>query len=143
VQVLVLGFDEPSFSGEVVGELTRLREAGIVRLVDILLVTRAEDGSLATLPPPGGADPALGRLATALLGTGDGAEAGGADEREVWSLDDAVPATGVTAVALIEHVWAQGLVAALRGAGGHPVDETWLAPSDVERLERIESSSPD
>jgi hypothetical protein len=143
VQVLVVGFDEPSFSGEVMSELTRLRDAGVVRLVDLLLVSRAEDGSLVTLPPPGGVDPTLGRLATVLLGTGDGAEAGVGDERDVWSLDDAVPATGIAAVALIEHVWAQGLVAALRGAGGHPVDETWLAPSDVERLERIESSSPD
>ena len=46
VQVLVVGFDRPSFSGEVLAELTRLREAGIVRLVDILLVARAEDGTM-------------------------------------------------------------------------------------------------
>jgi hypothetical protein len=146
VQVLVVGFDEPSFSGEAVSELTRLRDAGIVRLVDLLLVSRTEDGDLVTLPPPADADPALGRLATALLGThdttGDGAEAGRADGGEVWSLDDAVPATGVAAVALIEHLWAQGLVAAVRRAGGRPLDETWLAPADVERLERIEQSSP-
>ena len=31
VQVLVVGFDAPSFSGEVLAELTRLREQGVVR----------------------------------------------------------------------------------------------------------------
>jgi len=33
VQVLVVGFDQPTFSGEVVAEFARLRDAGIVRLV--------------------------------------------------------------------------------------------------------------
>jgi hypothetical protein len=31
VQVLVVEFDEPSFSGDVIGEFMRLREAGTVR----------------------------------------------------------------------------------------------------------------
>lgn len=46
VQVLVVGFDQPTFSGEVLAEFTRLREAGIVRLIDLLLVSRTEDGAL-------------------------------------------------------------------------------------------------
>jgi uncharacterized membrane protein len=49
VQVVVVGFDQPSFSGEVVAEFTRLEEAGIVRLVDLLLVSRAEDGTFETM----------------------------------------------------------------------------------------------
>src|SRR6266508_2175410 len=36
VQVLVVGFDRPAFSGEVLAGFTRLQEAGIVRLVDLL-----------------------------------------------------------------------------------------------------------
>jgi Family of unknown function (DUF6325) len=75
VQVLVVGFDRPTFSGEVLAELTRLREAGIVRLVDLLLVARAEDGSIETVtprtacrrisagwPPPFSADPMVNAL---------------------------------------------------------------------------------
>ena len=49
VQVVVVGFDHPSFSGEIIAEFTRLEEAGIVRLVDLLLVSRAVDGSFETL----------------------------------------------------------------------------------------------
>ena len=43
VQVLVVGFDNPTFSGEVLTEFTRLREAGIVRLIDLLIVSRTEE----------------------------------------------------------------------------------------------------
>jgi len=67
VQVVVVGFDRPRFSGEVVAEFTRLEEAGIVRLVDLLLVSRAEDGSFETMTDE--EIPAhLGRLAAGVLG---------------------------------------------------------------------------
>ena len=135
VQVLVVGFDAPSFSGEVLAELARLREAGVVRLIDVLLVSRAEEGAFEILPPPPGADTDFGRVAAEVLGLpeeGDGAPEG--LEGSTWSLDDAVAPGGTAAVALIEHTWAQPLVESIRRAGGHPLDETWLAPADVERL---------
>ena len=72
VQALVVGFQEPSLSGEVLAELTRLADAGVVRLLDVLLVSRTEDGRLDTLPAPPGADPDLGRLAAAFLQRGRG-----------------------------------------------------------------------
>ena len=52
VQVLVVGFDEPNFSGQVLAELTRLREAGVVRLIDVLLVSRGAEGTFETCPLP-------------------------------------------------------------------------------------------
>jgi len=138
VQVLVVGFDEPSFSGEVLAELTRLKLAGVVRLLDVLLVSRDEDGVFETMAPPPGADPDLGRVAVEILGLAEGP--GGAPETvegETWSLDDAVPPGSAAAVALLEHTWAEPLVESIRNAGGRPLDETWLAPADVERLRAI------
>ena len=140
VQVLVVGFEEPSLSGEVLAELTRLADAGVVRLLDVLLVSRTEDGHLDTLPAPPGADPDLGRLAAAFLSEAEDDEhrigQGGTDPA-AWSLDDAVPPGGAAAVALIEHMWAQPLVLAVRRAGGRLLDETWLAPDDLELLDRL------
>lgn len=135
VQVLVVGFDEPTFSGEVIAELTRLKEAGVVRLVDVLLVSRDENGALETLPPPPGADTGLGRVAAEILGlpdAGDGAPE--PMEGDTWSLYDALPPGSIGAVALIEHLWAEPLVASIRRASGQLLDETWLAPDDAERL---------
>lgn len=138
VQVLVVGFDEPTFSGELLAELTRLKEAGVVRLVDVLLLSRDQDGSFETLPAPRGTDVELGRVAAEVLGLQEGGEgAAEAFDGDTWSLEEAVPRGSTGAVALIEHLWAEPLVAAIRRAGGQLLDETWLAPDDVERLENL------
>jgi hypothetical protein len=144
VQVLVVGFDQPAFSGEVLAEFTRLREAGIVRLVDLLLVARGEDGRLETLAPPADLAAGLGEVAAALLGRPEGAsaaekETGDADSADVsaWSLADAVPAGSIAAIALIEHIWAGPLTAAIQRAGGTPLEETWLAPDDLAALDAL------
>jgi uncharacterized membrane protein len=67
VQVLVVGFDNPTFSGEVLTEFTRLREAGIVRLIDLLIVSRTEDGTLETVEAPEATAADLGDLAAGVL----------------------------------------------------------------------------
>jgi hypothetical protein len=135
VQVLVVGFESPTFSGEVLAELDRLRDAGVVRLVDVLLVVRDEEGSFQTLPPPPGARADLGRLAAEFLAAApDGDGAPETSEGDTWSLADAIPPGSTGAVALIEHTWAAPLVASIRDAGGRPLDEAWLAPADLERL---------
>jgi hypothetical protein len=189
VQVLVVGFERPVFSGEVLAEFARLRKAGIVRLVDLLLVSRALDGTLETIEAPTEVGTELGWLAAALLGRpadeagdqpetavtqpetaaappdaagqpggaggqsdgagsqadgagsqadGAGSQADGAGaEGAAWSLADAVPAGSAAAVALIEHIWAGPLTAAVRRAGGSALEETWLAPADVAELESL------
>ena len=130
VQVLVVGFDEPSFSGEVIAELTRLREAGVVRVVDVLLVRRDEDGTFNTLAPPPGVDPSLGQVATDILGGRNEPPVDG----DAWSLSDVVEPGSVAAIALIEHMWASPLVDAITSAGGRPLGELWLSPEDRARL---------
>ena len=153
VQVLVVGFDRPTFSGEVLAEFTRLREAGIVRLVDLLIVSRTEDGAFETLALPEGVEADFGDLAAAVLGTPeDSTEAQETPEKEAasagndpaprdtaptWSLADAIPVGGTAAVALVEHTWAAPLGAAIERAGGNLLDETWLAPEDRELLEAL------
>ena len=134
VQVLVVGFEEPTYSGEVLDELTRLEEAGIVRLIDLVVVARSADGTVETVEDS--LLPAYyGNLATRLLGASSAA----ADsvEEASWSLADALPAGRAAAVALIEHTWASSLRDTILRNGGTPLDETWLAPEDHALLESL------
>jgi hypothetical protein len=139
VQVLVVGFDRFTPSGEVMAELDRLREAGTARLLDVVFVERAGDGTMETLPAPAGAPPGLGNLAASLLGAADphlpntDEPAGGS----TWSLADAIPVGTTAAVALIEHLWAKPLSEAIGRAGGTALEETWLHREDVTRLEQL------
>jgi hypothetical protein len=148
VQVLVVGFDRPTFSGEVLAEFTRLRDAGIVRLVDLLIVSRTDDGAFETLALPEGVEADFGDLAAAVLGSPqDSTEAQQTDKADAqatrndtastWSLADAIPVGGTAAVALIEHTWAAPLGAAIQRAGGSLLDETWLAQEDRDLLEAL------
>jgi hypothetical protein len=143
VQVLVVGFDQPTFSGGVLAEFTRLRDAGIVRLVDLLVISRTEDGAFETLPLPEGVEADLGEVAASVLGqTEDAAdfeaEVGDVDSAApTWSLAGAIPVGSTAAVALIEHTWAIPLSAAIQRAGGTLLDETWLAREDRELLEAL------
>lgn len=150
VQVLVVSFEKPDFSGEVLAELNRLRENHVIRLVDALAVQKNLDGTLAALQ---WSDlsieeaEGLGATVGALLGLGAGGEAGmegGAidgmeagsdghliDESEVWDVADSIEPGSAAAIALIEHVWAVPLREAIAKAGGVAVSDEWVHPLDL------------
>ena len=77
VQLLVVGFDEPSFQGEVMRELDRLRDSDVVRLVDLLVVRKDDEGNVEHVQrsdlSPGEAE-RLGATVGALIGIGAGGE---------------------------------------------------------------------
>jgi uncharacterized membrane protein len=150
VQLLVVSFDKPNFSGEILEELKRLRENEVIRLIDALAVQKGLDGSLAVLQ---WSDlsieeaEGLGATVGALLGLGVGGEAAmeaGAiagmqagsdghliDESEAWDVADAIEPGNAAAIALIEHVWAVPLRAAIAKAGGVAVSDEWVHPLDL------------
>jgi uncharacterized membrane protein len=153
VQLLVVSFDKPDFSGEILEELKRLREHEVIRLIDALAVKKNSDGSLTALQ---WSDlsieeaEGLGATVGALLGLGVGGEAGmeaGAiagmeagsdghliDEAEVWDVADSIEPGSAAAIALIEHVWALPLRAAIAKAGGVAVSDEWVHPLDLVEI---------
>ena len=150
VQILVIGFEDGRFSGAILEELRRLREHDVVRLVDLLFVTKNADGEVAALERSDltqGEFQDLGALAGALVGLGAagagglevgaaaGAETAGAgtvfDQEEVWEVADAIPAGSSAALALLEHRWAIPLRDAIADAGGVTVADEWIHPRDL------------
>ena len=134
VQLLVIGFDRPDFSGEVLAELQRLRDSDVVRVVDLLVVQKGADGVVRRLHHSdlAGEAEGAGAVLGALIGL-DG-ETGGGElpaEEEFWSLDDAIPNDSAAAIALVEHRWAIGTRDAIGAAGGVAVAEAWVHPADL------------
>src|SRR4051794_12892827 len=138
VQLLVIGFDRPDFSGEVLAELERLRESDVVRVIDLLVVHKGADGVVRRLHhsdlTAGDAEGA-GAVVGALIGLGatrvdpERGHLGG--EEEFWSLDEAIPNDSAAAIALVEHRWAIGTRDAIRAAGGVAVADAWIHPADL------------
>ena len=127
VQLLVLSFDRPDFSGTVLAELERLRANDLVRVIDLLVVHKRADGTVDRLEHSDLAA-GTGGIVEALIGADDGTL--GSDE-DVWSLDDAIPNDSAAAIALVEHRWATGLREAVTAAGGVPVADAWIHPADL------------
>ena len=150
VQMLVLEFDRTRFEGEIAPELERLKEAGIIRLIDLLFVRKPEGGEVEVVQRSDlGEDEAMefGALLGALIGLGTGDEdqalsaaIAGAEEfsdghlfhdSEVWYLSDAIPEGKSAALALIEHRWAIPLRDKIVEAGGVPLADEWIHPADL------------
>jgi uncharacterized membrane protein len=150
VQMLVLGFKDPKFKGEILDELKRLKDADIVRVIDAAVVKKNEDGSVDTLHTSDlSQDEAMefGAIVGALIGLGaegeEGMEAGAVagaealedghvfDEDEVWYVADAIPTGTATAIALLEHRWAIPLRDAIGRAGGFVLADEWIHAKDL------------
>jgi uncharacterized membrane protein len=149
--MLVVGFEDGKFEGEILAELRRLREHDIIRMVDLLFVAKDEQGDIAKLEHSDlSVEEAMefGALAGALLGFGaageEGADAGAiagaeagadgsvlADDDDVWYLADSIPPGASAAIALIEHRWAIPLRDAIQTAGGETLVDTWVHPEDL------------
>jgi len=52
-------------------------------------------------------------------------------EEEVWYLADAIPPGSSAGIALLEHRWAIPLREAIERAGGEPLADAWVHPTDL------------
>jgi len=151
VQLIVLGFPDPDFHGEIIEELERLRQSDTVRVIDALAVYKDAAGEieamhLSNLTQDEAIE--LGSVVGALIGLGfdgeEGAEAGaraGAEaaadgisvfpEDDAWDVLEDIPNGSAAAVLLIEHHWAVGLRDAVVRAGGFRVSDGFISPLDL------------
>lgn len=162
VQILTVVFDGNHFKGEILPELERLKTLGLIRLIDLLFVRKDSMGAVATLTATDleweeAAD--FGAMVGGLVGWGvagaEGAEIGwmaGAaesaetghtlDEDDQFALVQAIPNGTSAAIALIEHVWAKPLRAAIKRADGVEVANNWLRVEDLIRIGLSKATVP-
>lgn len=144
MQLVVIGFEGGEPRGEILAELELLAARDVVRLVDVLAVRKAPDGSVQILELSAAAEPGteLGNVLAAL--TGLQAEANGgapshaeridAADEDVWFVADAIPPGTAAAIALLEHRWAIPLRETMQGLGGQLLAEAWVHPLDLEAI---------
>ncbi|MFN2115969.1 MAG: DUF6325 family protein [Anaerolineae bacterium] len=112
VDVVVVALGEPRFDGSVVAELERHADAGTIRLLDAMVLTKDEHGTRTSLDIedlPEEEAAALGFINTGTRGLFDASDA------EIL-FEGMVPGSAIVALA-IEHAWARGLVQSLLDSG--------------------------
>ena len=154
VQLIVLGFKNPDFHGEIIAELERLKETDTVRVIDALAVYKDADGEVEAMHLSNlSTDEAieLGSKVGALIGLGidgeegfaAGAAAGAAagedgievfSEEEAWDVVEEIPNDSAAALVLIEHHWAIPLRDAVARAGGFRISDGFISPLDLVEI---------
>jgi uncharacterized membrane protein len=154
VQLIVLGFQQPDFRGEIIAELERLHASETVRVIDALAVYKDADGELEVehlSNLTGDEAKELGRTIGALIGLGiegeEGMEAGAAageeaaadgvhvfSEEDAWDVLGDVPNDSAAALLLIEHHWAVPLRDAIVRAGGFRIGDGFISPLDLVEI---------
>jgi uncharacterized membrane protein len=145
IQIWTFAFDGNQFRGEILPELDRLKDAEVIRVLDLLVVRKDGAGRVTTVT---GSDldweeaTSFGAMIGGLIGLGvdgeEGAKVGAmagalelADghllsDRTRDMLVEVIPPNSTSAIALVEHVWAKPLKAAIARAGGMEIDNDWL-----------------
>jgi uncharacterized membrane protein len=151
LQLLVIGFGQAALPLDFVNQLRRLRDDGIVRLVDAVYVAKDEHGGLTQIRATDFNPEEIvvfGLLAGALFGYGAAGEEGamlgavagglaaeggefGLDSDDMDEIADRIPRGSAAAFILLEHLWAIGLKDSLRDTHGVVIAHGWLTPATL------------
>ena len=139
VDYLVVEFPagQQNFTGEVADELLRLHDGGIIRIMDLVIIGKGEDGTvmaqeLGDLDDLGDFARLEAELAETLA------------EEDVLNFGEVMAPGSMGAVLVYENLWAAGVGSALRRAGGQlisngriPVQAIIAAIEADESLESV------
>jgi len=150
IQMLCVAFDGNRFKGEILPELDRLKRERIIRIIDLLLVRKDEEGRVMVMTSSDldwDEATAFGSYVGALAGLGAvgpegierGSMAGAAEladghlfnENDTFRVTQSLPNDMSAALVLIEHLWAKELRDAVERAGGRELSNEWLRPEDI------------
>jgi uncharacterized membrane protein len=154
IQLLAVAFPGNRFKGEILPELDRLKQRGIIRVLDLLIIRKDGSGNVmvATASDLDWEEATalgsyFGGLAGLAAGGAEGMERGsimGAaeladghvfDDEDVFRVTEALGEDTSAALLLLEHTWARPLLDAVENAGGVELMNDWVRPEFVLNVE--------
>src|SRR5438552_18916682 len=130
LEYLVVGFEGNRFTGQILSELRAARDKGIIRVVDLLVIKKDDQGNVTALELSdlSGEEAAqLGPLAGDIMGL--------LSHEDIEQAAANLPNNCAAGLLLFEHTWAIGLKEAIKNAGGVPVAGGLVAPEVLQALE--------
>lgn len=127
VDVVVVQFPAGVQHGSLVEALTQVVDQGLIRIVDIVFLSKKPDGSL-VVGELDAVDSELGGLYAEL----DGDYGGLLSDEDLAAAAADLPLGTAAGVLVMEHLWARGLAAGLASAGGEVVSTTRIPAADVD-----------
>ena len=125
VEIMVIGFPGNQFKGEIAPELRALVESGTIRIIDLALVMKDEDGNVAgaELEDAGGEVFQAFQALTSERG-------GFLNEEDLIDIGQTLEPNSSAGILVWEDLWATGFAEAVRRAGGVLIDRSTV-PHEV------------
>jgi len=127
LEYTVIGFDGNRFNGEIINEIEKVVDAGIIALVDVVFITKDIDGEAAVVEIDAKDDPRFAGFAGMMDGL-----MGLLTPEDIDQIAEGLPTNTSALVLLFEHRWAVGLKEAMQGAGGFLISRSTIAPELLE-----------
>jgi hypothetical protein len=134
VDFVLIEFPADRLTGEAGPALVDLVERGLIRLFDLTVISKAEDGSVVVL-----------ELTDPLVGDGGfsyfaGAQTGLIGDDDIRESAEAMTPGTVAALIVYENTWAVPFVGAVRNSGGELIASARIpAPDVMAALDALES----
>ncbi len=116
IDYLVVEFPGSNFTGEIMPEMIDLVQRGVVRVLELVVIKKDEDGSYEALEFDDFSDGALGELREAERNL-----ANLLSEDDVAAVVDALEPGSTAGLLIYENLWAAPFASAVRRAGGQLV----------------------
>lgn len=130
LEYLAVGFEGNRFNGQILSELRAAKEKGIIRIVDLVLLTKDDQGNFAAMELSDLSKEESEQFAPLA---GDLLRLLAPEDIEQVAAD--LPNNCSAGLLLFEHTWAIGLKEAIKNAGGIPVAGGLVAPEVLQELE--------
>ncbi|WP_084105697.1 DUF6325 family protein [Demequina sp. NBRC 110056] len=118
IEVVTIGFESGQFRGEIIPELERLVEAGVISVADGVFVQRTSEDETEIVEF--GQDDEGSDIARVGALIGEALEL--ITDEDVEMLTDQLPVGASAAILVFEHTWVKPLRDAIANAGGELID---------------------
>ncbi len=125
IEMIIVGFPENRFTGEITPALNDLVESGLVRIVDLVFITKDDDGTVSALEL-NELDDDVSEAYLTLVAELDSL----IGEEDIEDFGEQLDPGSSIALLVVEHVWATDFAQAVVNSGGVLIDSIRI-PRDV------------
>jgi hypothetical protein len=132
VEYLVVAFEGNQFRGEIVPALTELLDQGLIRILDLAVISKGPDGGVLLLEA-GELQDEVGHALAELEGEHEAL----LSEADLLLAAEDLPPNTTAAAMLFENVWAGRFAQAVRNANGEVLMNVRIPNSVVEEVQQL------
>ncbi len=137
LEYAVVGFEGTLFGGEIVRELEAVRNVGAIRILDVLFITKNDEGDVVVREVSDLTPEELVALGTLEEPAGERDRFAWFAQDDIATIADHLPVETTAVMLLLEHAWAAHLRQAVIEAGGFVVADGRVPSAVVDEVANL------